>query len=293
MITMVEHMNNILSIKTIVNNNNRVKETSYFEIASLSKVIYAFIIYKLCEMKILSLSDLVCSFNENYQFSTNSLYKKIRVNMVLNHTTGLPNWCHENDKYFVSEPGNRFVYSGEGYFYLQKSIESMTNKSVQSLIDKYINNPLKLSIFSKYNENIQNKLIIPNSHYEPIFEENVAYSFYATYKDYYSFLDYAFFNTNYFDWAIKNNIYVKKDITWNSGFGLINNQFAFQYGDNGDYKSVFIIDVKNRQIYLSFSNYFEGLIDGIIEYHNKTIVNKLLDFLKNQYGDDFDLLFDN
>jgi CubicO group peptidase (beta-lactamase class C family) len=69
-------------------------------------------------------------------------YKKITARMLLDHTSGFPNWRWFTDDrklriYFG--PGTRFAYSGEGISLLQLVVETITRKSVaESMQDRIL-----------------------------------------------------------------------------------------------------------------------------------------------------------
>lgn len=49
---------------------------------------------------------------------------------MLSHSSGFPNWRNKEDEKLVPafQPGSKFQYSGEGYFYLQRVLESVTGQ---------------------------------------------------------------------------------------------------------------------------------------------------------------------
>jgi CubicO group peptidase (beta-lactamase class C family) len=71
-------------------------------------------------------------------------YKRITMRMLLDHTTGFPNWRRFTDDkklkiYF--QPGSRFAYSGEGISLAQMVVETVTKKSGNELMSKYVFQP--------------------------------------------------------------------------------------------------------------------------------------------------------
>lgn len=72
--------------------------------------------------------------------------RRITARHVLSHTSGLPNW-RTSDQPLVSEfePGSRFSYSGEGYYFLQSAIETITGTGIQRLASRAVFEPLGMS----------------------------------------------------------------------------------------------------------------------------------------------------
>lgn len=71
-------------------------------------------------------------------------YKKITARMLLDHTSGLPNWRwlapdHKLKIYF--DPGARFAYSGEGIELLQLVVETITHQPLTDLMRDQVFRP--------------------------------------------------------------------------------------------------------------------------------------------------------
>jgi CubicO group peptidase (beta-lactamase class C family) len=75
-------------------------------------------------------------------------YKQITMRMLLDHTSGFPNWRRFTDNkklriYFT--PGSRFAYSGEGIALAQMIVETVTKKSINELMNDRIFRPLGMN----------------------------------------------------------------------------------------------------------------------------------------------------
>jgi CubicO group peptidase (beta-lactamase class C family) len=75
-------------------------------------------------------------------------YKQITMRMLLDHTSGFPNWRRFTDDkklriYFP--PGSKFAYSGEGIALAQMVVETVTKKTVTELMKERIFQPLSLN----------------------------------------------------------------------------------------------------------------------------------------------------
>jgi len=131
--------------------------------ASLSKAVFAVLVMKMVEEKVIALDKPLesylpqpvsaygkgTSWNQDYtDLKGDSLHKKITARMCLDHTSGFPNWrWYEPDqKLRVDfEPGSGYSYSGEGLCYLQFVLEKITGKLLEQLMEEKIFHPLGMS----------------------------------------------------------------------------------------------------------------------------------------------------
>lgn len=116
--------------------------------ASFTKSLFACLVMQLVDEGKLDLDKPVYQYlpkplpeYENYKdLAGDDRYKKITARMLLDHTSGFPNWRWFTDDrklriYF--EPGARFAYSGEGISLLQLVVETLTRKSAgESMQDR-------------------------------------------------------------------------------------------------------------------------------------------------------------
>ncbi|MBL7700155.1 MAG: beta-lactamase family protein [Chitinophagaceae bacterium] len=149
--------------------------------ASLSKAVFGVLVMKLVEENIIELDKPLQDYlpkpiyeyppvnerawHEDYSdLKADSTYRKITARMCLDHTTGFANWrFFEPDRKLRihNEPGSRYSYSGEGLVYLQVVLEKMLNKSLETLMQEKIFNPIGMKM-SSYK-------------WQPRFESNFAY----------------------------------------------------------------------------------------------------------------------
>ena len=63
---------------------------------------------------------------------------------VLSHSSGYRNWRNTADQALVPdfEPGARFQYSGEGFYYLQRVVEKLTGLGFQRFMEERFFGPL-------------------------------------------------------------------------------------------------------------------------------------------------------
>ena len=114
-----------------VETRDPVTKNTVFHAGSVSKPIAAYLALILCYRDKLGLDDgigLILGIDDPQMGS-------ITPRQILAHTSGLPNWFPELTRrleggsllpkgcFPSASPGERFLYSGEGYFWLQRAIE--------------------------------------------------------------------------------------------------------------------------------------------------------------------------
>jgi CubicO group peptidase (beta-lactamase class C family) len=124
--------------------------------ASLSKVAFAYMVMQLVEEKVLDLDKPVYQYfpkplpeYDNYKdLAADPRYKKIAARMLLDHTSGFPNWRRFNDDQKLNinfEPGSRYAYSGEGIALLQFVVETVARKPLNDLMQERIFQPFGMT----------------------------------------------------------------------------------------------------------------------------------------------------
>ncbi len=156
--------------------------------ASFSKSVFAVLVLKLVEEKIISLDKPLqdylpqpvseygkgSSWNQDYtSLKEDKQYKKITARHCLTHSSGFANWRWDepDQKLRVHfEPGSQYSYSGEGFCYLQFVIEKITAKSLNQLMQEKLFGPLGMD-HSSYT-------------WQPAFESNYCFGHDKTGKPY-------------------------------------------------------------------------------------------------------------
>ncbi len=124
--------NNALGVANITT-QIEVGENSIFEAASLSKPVFAFFVMKLSEKGIIDLDRPLYFYLPEEELGRDERYKHVTARMVLNHSTGFPNWrwfdklpedseLERGDFFMINDPNTVFTYSGEAYQYLARVI---------------------------------------------------------------------------------------------------------------------------------------------------------------------------
>jgi CubicO group peptidase (beta-lactamase class C family) len=103
-----------------------VDERTIFEAASMSKPVFAYAVMKLAERGLLDLDAPLAKYLDERPLS-DPRWNRVTARHLLSHRSGLPNWRTPQEPLALAfEPGERWQYSGEGYFYLQSAITRMT-----------------------------------------------------------------------------------------------------------------------------------------------------------------------
>ena len=131
--------------------------------ASLTKAAFATLVVQLVHERIIALDKPVYEYLPKplpeypayNDLADDPRYKQITMRMLLDHTSGFPNWRRFTDDkklriYFL--PGSRFAYSGEGIALAQLVVESVTGKSVNQLMSERIFQPLGMTRTSMVSE---------------------------------------------------------------------------------------------------------------------------------------------
>ena len=124
--------------------------------ASLTKSAFATMVMELIREKKIDLDKPVCEYlpkplpeySAYKDLAEDLRYRQITIRMLLDHTSGFPNWrWFTDDKklriYFT--PGSRFAYSGEGIALAQMVVETIMGMPVEEMMDQRIFKPLGMT----------------------------------------------------------------------------------------------------------------------------------------------------
>jgi CubicO group peptidase (beta-lactamase class C family) len=131
--------------------------------ASLTKSAFATMVMQLVHDHIIELDKPVYrylpkplpEYSEYKDLAGDLRYKQITLRMLLDHTSGFPNWRRftVDKKLTINfQPGARFAYSGEGIALAQMVVETVTGKSINQLMKEHIFQPLDMTRTSMVSE---------------------------------------------------------------------------------------------------------------------------------------------
>ncbi|MRR22164.1 class A beta-lactamase-related serine hydrolase [bacterium] len=115
-----------------------VDTNSLFEIASVSKVVTAYIALRLVDEGRLSLTKPLHSYLSDEWMPYSAYRDSIKLNHVLSHSSGLRKAKRE----IMFEPGTAYHYSANGLTLLQDVIEEVTGETLEELAQRLVFQPL-------------------------------------------------------------------------------------------------------------------------------------------------------
>lgn len=127
-----------------------VTATTIFQAASLGKVVLAYTTLRLLDRGVLDLDKPLLAYYPYPRLLHEPRAAEITARMVLSHTTGLPNWAEKPTAAswptsalpLRYAPNSCWSYSGEGYVFLQKTLEHLTGKAFEALAEAEVFKPL-------------------------------------------------------------------------------------------------------------------------------------------------------
>jgi len=262
-----------------------VTEHTQFSAASLSKPIFAYAVLQLVDEGKLDLDTPLVQYWPE-RITDDPRQAKITARMALSHRAGFPDWRPDGGPLEIHfTPGERFSYSGEGYAYLQKTIEHLEHKPLSEIMAQRVFAPLGMqrsTFVSQLGPNVANGYDAAGVAHPPYLSTgNAAYSLQTTAYDYALFVQ-AILNGHGLKPATLRAMEtaqiavdpsctyctqhapkeLSKTLFWGLGWGieaLPSGTYLWHWGDNDFYKAFVSVDLKRRNAVVYFSNSQNGL----------------------------------
>lgn len=134
-----EHHAGIADAKT----QRPVSSDTLWPAASLGKPVFALAVLRLVDAKTIDLDTPLKTYLPGYT-PDDPKANSITARYVLSHSSGLPNWRDDDSDPLIPafQPGSRFRYSGEGYYYLQRVVEHVTGIPFEQFMEQSLFTPL-------------------------------------------------------------------------------------------------------------------------------------------------------
>ncbi|MBM9458443.1 beta-lactamase family protein [Nocardioides sp. zg-536] len=183
--------------------NVPVTNHSIFQGASLSKVVSSYVFLKRVDEGVIDLDTPLWEYYESPRTAHSDDAKTITARMVLNHTTGLPNWANGagNESSLLTPaftPGTDWGYSGDGFFLLQQTIEHLDGQLFHETLKEEVFEPFGMndSTLVTLAENADRTIVGHDAAGVPVAMSNwqrgnSAYTLQTTAEDYTRFIQHA------------------------------------------------------------------------------------------------------
>jgi CubicO group peptidase (beta-lactamase class C family) len=121
----------------------RVTADTVYAAASVTKTVFAYVFLGLVQEGLLALDRPVREYLP-LPGPDDARAAAITAKHLLSHSGGWRNWRNNNSQALTTdfEPGTRWSYSGEGFFFLQRIVEKLTGKSLSELTRERVFTPL-------------------------------------------------------------------------------------------------------------------------------------------------------
>jgi len=267
---------------------DKVSRDTMFEACSLSKPVFAYAALQLVDEGKLELDRPLVeyapeSYIEKKYFRRkidDERFNKITTRMVLSHTPGFPNW-RQGKLNIINEPGEKFSYSGEGFVYLQRIVEHITEQKLDDFMSERVFLPLGMTNSTYiWKQEIDSQLAYPHSEFRQTGKKrkpwnNAAASLVTTAEDYARVIAAIMNSTRLKSGTSQAMLSSQIDIpaeeypgslSWGLGVGLQHTEqgkIYWHWGDNYSFKCFFAAYPKEKIGVVYFANSANGL--GIIQ----------------------------
>lgn len=116
----------------------RTRRDAIFNIASLTKPVFGMMVLNLIEKGELDLDTPISEFWTDPDVEGNAYVEALTPRIILSHQSGFPNWRGNKKLSFDFEPGTKHGYSGEGFEFLRRALESKTGIPLAELIREHV-----------------------------------------------------------------------------------------------------------------------------------------------------------
>lgn len=252
-----------------------------FEAASLTKPMFALIVWQLAEEGVIDLDQPLAATFDYPRISDKAQYATLTPRLILMHMSGLPNWAADpgrpetwGDIPFNNAPGELFGYSGEGFQLLQAFVESTTGQSFDELFADRLGTLMPDTALSARPSSLDAAFghdeTGGKANGRPLQSSNTAgaaFSATTTASDYAAFVGYickgAGLTEDNFRKMLEPQSATKLDaVLWALGWGVQDadgRRVYFHWGDNGYFKAFTAFDMQQQDGVVFFANAMNGL----------------------------------
>jgi CubicO group peptidase (beta-lactamase class C family) len=123
-----------------------VAADTMFPAASLGKPVFAWAALRLADRGALDLDRPLKAYVPDHA-PADARGDRVTPRHVLSHSSGFRNWRNNAGQPLVPDfdPGSRFQYSGEGFYYLQRAVEKITSRAFEQFMQEEMWTPLGMA----------------------------------------------------------------------------------------------------------------------------------------------------
>ena len=264
-----------------------VTDDTVFEAASLTKPFFAYYVMKLAGQKVLSLNRPLAEYLPPDKIAAilghpldepgfrRDWFERVTARHVLSHSGGFPHGESGRPFPLAFEPGTKWKYSADGYFYLQRVVEHLKGGTLDALMQKEVLEPLGMTrsamvwkpAFEIVMASGHGLLGRPEAARRRM-EAHAGASLYTTAGDYARFLCAVLNGEGLAPETLKEMIAPRVDMDsakglgWSLGFGTqsdANGLALWQWGDYGIFRNYAIAYPGRRTGVVYLTNSFYGL----------------------------------
>ncbi len=225
-----------------------VDERTIFEAASLTKPFFAFLVMKMVEAGDLDLDrplvdyapqeyieDKVLQHDMDLEGFRRDWFRQITSRQVLSHSSGLPHGGPRRPLPVLFEPGSKYRYSADGYYYLQRIVEHLRGAPLDEIIHREVIEPLGMTDSSLvWRESYEDQAAVGHDMFSGTSgrhrkrrQAHAAATLYTTARDYALFVAAVLNGTGLEAETVSEmlapQIQVREGVFWSLGFGLEDN----------------------------------------------------------------------
>ena len=124
-----------------------VDGATVWQVGSLSKPVFALGVMRLVDAGKIGLDRPLVEYVPGEMIKDDPRSRSITARHVLSHSSGLQNWRFQQGQNLQLSfaPGERWSYSGEGIYYLQRAVEQVTGQSLVQFTNESVLRPLGMT----------------------------------------------------------------------------------------------------------------------------------------------------
>ena len=274
-----------------------IGEESIFQAASLSKPVFAYIVMKMVDAGEIDLDRPVADYTDIDRFEDKEMARRLTPRIVLSHQTGLPNWAAgpSSDEWptstitFKYPADSCFAYSGEGYAFLQRAVEAIKGAPLDEIARREVFEPFDMPHTSYAWQPAYDSTALVGFNREgenrgqgrhP--RANSAYTLRTNALEYARFVQHGLLEGQGLSEAAHKEMFTHQvhaqryadepracdsSVFWCLGFGAVDEDYYWHWGDNGNFKALWLLHPATKEGFVYFSNRATGhdLLDPFLE----------------------------